>query len=156
MSFSVGLFWEIGHKWDIITCVILHERMRDASVYCHITTQKDLLIWHILYKVYLFIYFFNFFPSFLFSLYFRDCENCTCLVACEQFRARGCRDMHVSLYSASQPVIEASSDFRFACYQLFYPQLRGGCGVGWVRGGVGASIVAYLTIVSGGRGWKHV
>jgi hypothetical protein len=58
----------------------------------------------------------------LYSVYLRDCHDCQCVVACQQFRMKNCRKCSISLFTATQPVIEASSKIKFACFQCHYPQ----------------------------------
>nr|XP_032836796.1 protein XRP2 [Petromyzon marinus] len=57
------------------------------------------------------------------SVFLRDCEDCEVLVACQQFRTRDCRGLNISLCCSTQPVIEASTALKFACYQFYYPEL---------------------------------
>ena len=54
------------------------------------------------------------------SIFVRNCKNCTLVLACQQFRARDCSGCTFFLFSATKPVIESSSDLRFACYTLDY------------------------------------
>jgi len=58
------------------------------------------------------------------SVFLRDCKRCRVVVACGQFRTRDCQQVDTYLHCATQPIIEASTGMRFACYQLFYPQLQ--------------------------------
>ncbi|CAM9745893.1 unnamed protein product [Ascophyllum nodosum] len=59
------------------------------------------------------------------SIFVRNCKNCTLVLACQQFRARDCSGCTFFLFSATKPVIESSSDLRFACYTLDYFSLAG-------------------------------
>ncbi len=59
------------------------------------------------------------------SVFLRDCENCSILAACQQFRVRDNKDVSVFLACASEPIIETSKRIHFAPYQLFYPALKG-------------------------------
>ncbi|KAL9979441.1 hypothetical protein ACROYT_G017112 [Oculina patagonica] len=58
-------------------------------------------------------------------VFFRDCQDCKVVVACQQFRTRDCKKMDFFLCCATQPIIESSSGMKFACYQFFYPELEG-------------------------------
>ena len=60
------------------------------------------------------------------SMFLRDCKRCRVVAACGQFRTRDCQQIDTYLHCATQPIIEASTQMRFACYQLHYPQLKGG------------------------------
>ena len=60
----------------------------------------------------------------LFSVFIRDCKNCKIVVACQQFRTRDCSKIDVFLCCNTQPIIEASSGMKFACYQYHYPELK--------------------------------
>eukprot|EP00161_Ancyromonas_sigmoides_P005194 TRINITY_DN15509_c1_g1_i1.p1 TRINITY_DN15509_c1_g1~~TRINITY_DN15509_c1_g1_i1.p1 ORF type:complete len:301 (-),score=123.74 TRINITY_DN15509_c1_g1_i1:75-950(-) len=57
------------------------------------------------------------------SLFARDCKGCTFHVAARQFRMRDCTDCTVYLWVETEPVIEASSNIRFAVWDTAYPQL---------------------------------
>ncbi|KAL4656494.1 protein XRP2 isoform X1 [Arapaima gigas] len=57
------------------------------------------------------------------SVFFRNCKDIKCMVACQQFRARDCNKMDVFLCCATQPIIESSTGMKFGCYQYFYPEL---------------------------------
>jgi protein XRP2 len=57
------------------------------------------------------------------SVFFRDCDNCTIQVACQQFRCRDLTNSSVMLYAANDPVIEASSNLKFGPFNLSYPKL---------------------------------
>ncbi|XP_020626474.1 protein XRP2-like [Orbicella faveolata] len=59
------------------------------------------------------------------SVFFRDCQDCKVVVACQQFRTRDCKKMDFFLCCATQPIIESSSAMKFACFQFFYPELEG-------------------------------
>jgi hypothetical protein len=58
------------------------------------------------------------------SLFLRNCTGCTVVCAVQQFRARDCKDCDVYLYSATEPIIEASTKMRFACFPLTYFSLQ--------------------------------
>lgn len=60
----------------------------------------------------------------LFSVFVRDCKNCKIVVACQQFRTRDCSKIDIFLCCNTQPIIEASSGMKFACYQYHYPELK--------------------------------
>ncbi|XP_056271251.1 protein XRP2-like isoform X2 [Pseudoliparis swirei] len=57
------------------------------------------------------------------SVFFRNCRDVKCAVACQQFRTRDCKKMEVFLSCATQPVIESSAGVKFGCFQYFYPEL---------------------------------
>ncbi|KAI8926534.1 tubulin binding cofactor C-domain-containing protein, partial [Entophlyctis helioformis] len=57
-------------------------------------------------------------------VFIRDCSNCTVVCAAHQLRLRGCKDMRISLYVATQPIIETSTNVSFACYEYTYPALQ--------------------------------
>ncbi|XP_036833612.1 protein XRP2 [Oncorhynchus mykiss] len=57
------------------------------------------------------------------SVFFRDCKDIKCVVACQQFRTRDCQKMEVFLCCATQPIIEASTGMKFGCFQYYYPEL---------------------------------
>ncbi|CAB1323692.1 unnamed protein product [Coregonus sp. 'balchen'] len=57
------------------------------------------------------------------SVFFRDCKDIRCVVACQQFRTRDCKKMEVFLCCATQPIIEASTGMKFGCFQYYYPEL---------------------------------
>ncbi|XP_056460454.1 protein XRP2-like [Gadus chalcogrammus] len=57
------------------------------------------------------------------SVFFRDCKDVHCVVACQQFRTRDCKKMEVFLCCATQPIIESSTGMRFGCFQFYYPEL---------------------------------
>lgn len=57
------------------------------------------------------------------SVFFRDCKDVKCVVACQQFRTRDCKKMEVFLCCATQPIIESSTGMKFSCFQYFYPEL---------------------------------
>ena len=53
--------------------------------------------------------------------FFRNCSNCIISVACQQFRAKECKEMTVFLYSASDPHIEMCKDVTIGPYNFAYP-----------------------------------
>ena len=59
------------------------------------------------------------------SIFIRDSTNCVLATICQQFRTRDCRDMHVYLTCASQPIIESSHNIKFGCLTVNYKQLLG-------------------------------
>ncbi|KAJ8350864.1 hypothetical protein SKAU_G00259940 [Synaphobranchus kaupii] len=59
------------------------------------------------------------------SVFFRDCKDVKCVVACQQFRTRDCKKMEVFLCCATQPIIESSTGMKFGCFQYYYPELAG-------------------------------
>ncbi|KAL2917069.1 Protein Xrp2 [Polyrhizophydium stewartii] len=58
------------------------------------------------------------------SVFLRDCGDCTVVVAAHQLRLRGCKNIRLSLYTATQPVIESSSDITVSCFQYAYNGLK--------------------------------
>ncbi|KND00544.1 uncharacterized protein SPPG_04852 [Spizellomyces punctatus DAOM BR117] len=58
------------------------------------------------------------------SVFIRDCRDCTVVVASQQFRLRDGHSLRISLYCATQPVIETSFGIRFSCFRYSYPRLR--------------------------------
>ncbi|KAJ3158915.1 hypothetical protein HDU86_002084 [Geranomyces michiganensis] len=58
------------------------------------------------------------------SVFIRDAQDCTFVVACRQFRLRDAQSVRVSLYAATQPVIESSRHARFSCFRYVYPELE--------------------------------
>ncbi|XP_054279311.1 protein XRP2-like [Macrosteles quadrilineatus] len=58
------------------------------------------------------------------SVFLRDCRDCSCVVACGQFRLRDCHNVNVFLCCPTQPIIESSRRIHFGCYQLYYDQLE--------------------------------
>ncbi|XP_013390023.1 protein XRP2 [Lingula anatina] len=58
------------------------------------------------------------------SVFVRDCENCQIAVSCQQFRTRDCRKLDVFLHCITQPIIEASTGVKMACFQYSYPELE--------------------------------
>jgi len=58
------------------------------------------------------------------SAFIRNCTNCSIVMACQQFRSRDCKDVRLSLFSTTEPIIETSSDMQFACFDFFYFSLR--------------------------------
>ena len=50
--------------------------------------------------------------------------DCQCVIACQQFRMKNSKRCTISLFTATQPVIESSSKIKFACFQCQYPQLK--------------------------------
>ncbi|XP_071956240.1 protein XRP2-like isoform X2 [Antedon mediterranea] len=59
------------------------------------------------------------------SVFLRDCENCQCVIACQQFRTRDCKKIDTFLHCDTQPIIESSVKMRFGCFQYYYKQLAG-------------------------------
>lgn len=61
------------------------------------------------------------------SFFIRDCTNCVVATACQQFRTRDCRDLHVFLSCISQPIIESSFNVKFACLTINYQSFADQC-----------------------------
>lgn len=58
------------------------------------------------------------------SVFFRDCENCTIVVSCCQFRCRDLLNSSLFLFTPNDPIIESSADLTVAPYNFKYPQLQ--------------------------------
>ena len=56
------------------------------------------------------------------SVFIRNCTGCTFTMACKQLRTRECVDCTFYLYTMTEPVIELSSDVRFAPFNGAYPE----------------------------------
>ncbi|WKY04152.1 hypothetical protein Q1695_005267 [Nippostrongylus brasiliensis] len=54
------------------------------------------------------------------SVFIRDCESCTVLVACQQLRTRDCRGLRLALHCATQPIIEETTNAVFHPLTLHY------------------------------------
>lgn len=59
------------------------------------------------------------------SVFLRNCQECKCVIACQQFRTRDCRKMDVFLACTTQPIIESSANMKFGCFRYNYPELEG-------------------------------
>nr|CCA26427.1 conserved hypothetical protein [Albugo laibachii Nc14] len=57
------------------------------------------------------------------SVFIRNCSDCVFTIACKQLRFRDCNNCTVYLYSFTAPIIETSSDMRFAPFNGIYRQL---------------------------------
>ena len=55
------------------------------------------------------------------SVFIRNAKNCTFYIACKQFRCRDCTNCTVSLYTKTEPIVEASSNMHFYPYMCSYP-----------------------------------
>ena len=62
-------------------------------------------------------------PTFIFSVFLRNCTQCNVVVSCQQFRMRACHKMNVLLHSVTQPIIETSFKIKFGCFLFFYSKL---------------------------------
>ncbi|XP_003745938.1 protein XRP2 [Galendromus occidentalis] len=58
------------------------------------------------------------------SVFIRNSENCRLVALCQQFRARDCLKLRVSLLCSTQPSIEFCSGLKFSCIQLNYKGLK--------------------------------
>jgi protein XRP2 len=58
------------------------------------------------------------------SIFLRNCKDCNFVIACQQFRCRDCTNCNVGLMSNTEPVIETSSQMKFACFDFFYFGLK--------------------------------
>ncbi len=47
------------------------------------------------------------------SVFFRDCQDCTLLVACQQLRTRDCKNCGLFLLIPGHPIVETSARLRF-------------------------------------------
>ena len=54
------------------------------------------------------------------QIFIRDCENCQCIIACQQYRARNCVNCDTLLFASTAPVVEESKNMRFGCFRFFY------------------------------------
>ncbi|TMW65813.1 hypothetical protein Poli38472_003578 [Pythium oligandrum] len=54
------------------------------------------------------------------SVFVRNCSNCIITVACKQLRTRDCTNCTIYLYSLTDPIIETSSDIKFAPFNGAY------------------------------------
>ena len=54
------------------------------------------------------------------SVFLRDCKDCKIVSASQQLRLRNCKDVDCSIYSATQPVIETSSNIRLSCFNASF------------------------------------
>lgn len=50
------------------------------------------------------------------SVFIRNCTDCVFVIACGQLRLRDTKRVTISLFTQSRPVIESSSDIKFACF----------------------------------------
>ncbi|CUG52546.1 Hypothetical protein, putative [Bodo saltans] len=50
------------------------------------------------------------------SVFLRNCVDCVFIIACGQLRLRDTKRVTISLFTQSRPVIESSSDIKFACF----------------------------------------
>ena len=57
------------------------------------------------------------------SVFVRNCTGCTFTIACKQLRTRDCKDCTFYLYSLTEPVIELSSEIRFAPFNGAYAEV---------------------------------
>ncbi|XP_067127001.1 protein XRP2-like [Centruroides vittatus] len=57
------------------------------------------------------------------SVFLRDCHECRFVIACQQFRARDCKDLDVFLCCSTQPIIESCTEMRFGCFCFHYKEL---------------------------------
>ena len=58
------------------------------------------------------------------SLFIRDCTESVIIAACGQFRTRDCSKITTFLCCGTQPIIEATTKIKFACFQAFYNELE--------------------------------
>ena len=56
------------------------------------------------------------------SVFVRNCSGYSLSIAARQLRVRDCTDVTFYLYTCTEPVIEASSNLRFAPFNSSYPQ----------------------------------
>ena len=58
------------------------------------------------------------------SIFVRNCENSKLVIICQQLRLRDCKNLHIMLFSQTEPIIEASSNITFSSFQGYsYPEL---------------------------------
>eukprot|EP01028_Stygiella_incarcerata_P002943 TRINITY_DN15627_c0_g1_i1.p2 TRINITY_DN15627_c0_g1~~TRINITY_DN15627_c0_g1_i1.p2 ORF type:complete len:940 (-),score=264.97 TRINITY_DN15627_c0_g1_i1:3054-5615(-) len=58
------------------------------------------------------------------SVFLRQCENCVISVACAQFRCRDCKNCVIYLYAMNEPIVETSTEMRFAPWNVAYEGQR--------------------------------
>ncbi|KAF0973501.1 hypothetical protein FDP41_008205 [Naegleria fowleri] len=54
------------------------------------------------------------------SIFIRTSTNVKMIVACQQFRTRDCKNLELSMFCSTRPVIESSSDITFSCFGSNY------------------------------------
>jgi len=57
------------------------------------------------------------------SIFLRNCKNCVVYAACKQLRTRDCVNVDLRLFSATDPVVEASTGVTFRPFNLRLPNL---------------------------------
>ena len=57
------------------------------------------------------------------SVFIRECKNCKLVLTPKQFRMRDCKNLIISLYTQTEPVIEASEKITFVPHQYVYPEM---------------------------------
>ncbi|VDP10621.1 unnamed protein product [Heligmosomoides polygyrus] len=67
----------------------------------------------------------NICEQWIFSVFLRDCQSCTVLVACQQLRTRDCRTLRIAVHCATQPIIEETSNAVFHPLTLHYDSFTG-------------------------------
>ncbi|KAH3732085.1 protein XRP2 [Pelomyxa schiedti] len=55
------------------------------------------------------------------SFFIRNCKDCIFVVACQQFRAKGCQGCSVMLFCETSPSLEDSLGMQFGCFRGSYP-----------------------------------
>lgn len=58
------------------------------------------------------------------SAFLRNCTDCKVVIACGQLRLRDCKDVDISIYCSSKPVIESSKRISFCCFDGYYFNLK--------------------------------
>jgi protein XRP2 len=59
------------------------------------------------------------------SVFIRDCTGCSAVFAVQQLRTRGCKELNISLFSQTEPVIESSSKVKLTSFDFSYFELAG-------------------------------
>lgn len=54
------------------------------------------------------------------SVFLRDCDDCTFIIACQQLRLRNCTNCKILLMSTTGPIVESCTNIGFGCYTLNY------------------------------------
>jgi protein XRP2 len=54
------------------------------------------------------------------QVFIRNCTDCKCIIACQQYRARECENCDTLLFASTAPVVESSKNMRFGCFRFFY------------------------------------
>lgn len=61
--------------------------------------------------------------NFNLSVFMRKCTDCVVASICQQYRTRDCQRVTTFIACATQPIIEASNQMKFACLTCNYNSL---------------------------------